>query len=230
MHRKMTFVDGVYKESIIRDTIAIMIDLDACNKTESLKKIIFGFNHNDNTYGNRYYTRAHDIHNKNKNSSMFIANKITSHMTKIRTADNNIPSSNSRKMSFYKDDTYKKVRIYTNEYVIHILDVLSIISIDIVDFKYIVDMIVYEWIDSIAKDTFINTNSGIISCTADNICLSGKYQYHWLPIMEKLWEKMKYISRTKGLKISDAFTYAVITFIDSRHKIAKHTGELGIIT
>ena len=227
-HQGMTFFDSAYNESIVKHVISVIIDLDACKDVDNLRNIIFCYDPNNDTYGSQH---GMDLRKscRVKNSSTFADNKVTSYMTEVSPGDKRTGLNISNKMSFFKEESHSKVRVYIDEYMVHVLDILFIVSTDIVNFRYIIDMMINEWMDDISKRIVINTNNHNGNSMKHAVYGYKKCSYYWFPVNECIWDKLKYVSRTKGLKVSDAFIQAIIMFINKRYEVVKHIEKQDIV-
>ena len=219
-HQGMTFFDSAYNESIVKHVISVIIDLDARKDTDNLRNIIFCYNPNNDTYGSQH---GMDLHKscRAKDSSAFADNKVTSYMTEVSSRDERTDLNASNKMSFFKEESHSKVRVYIDEYMVHVLDILFIVSTNTVDFRYIIDMMINEWMDDISKHTVRSANDYGSSSIKHAVYGYKKCSYYWFPVNGNIWDKLKYISRTKGLKVSDAFIQAIVMFINKRYEVVK---------
>ena len=116
----------------------------------------------------------------------------------------------NRGMIFYDDEIFDSVRIHTDDVVKRILDALFTISENVIDYKYITDIIVTEW-------NIRNT----ISLYKNNIPYDIYGELHFRPIevRESSWKEFKSIVRNKGLMTRDAFKIATIDFLENRTDI-----------
>lgn len=227
-HQGMTFFDSAYNESIVKHVVSVMIDLDARKDIDNLRNVIFCYNPNNDTYGSQH---GMDLRKscRAKNSSAFADNKVTSYMTEVSSRDERTDLNASDKMSFFKEESHSKVRVYIDEYMVHVLDILFIVSTDIVDFRYIIDMMISEWMDDISKHIVISANNHNSNGMKYAVYGYKKCNYYWFPVNGNIWDKLKYVSRTKGLKVSDAFVQAIVMFINKRYEVVKNIEKQGII-
>jgi len=110
-------------------------------------------------------------------------------------------------MIFYDDEIFDSVRIHMDDVVKRVLDVLFTISENVIDYKYVTDIIVTEW--NIKNTTSLHKN---------NIPYDVYGELHLRPIevRENSWKEFKSIVRNKGLMTRDAFKIATIDFLENR--------------
>jgi len=118
-------------------------------------------------------------------------------------------------MAFYIDDIHEKVRIYVDDGIKRILDLLFTISKDTVEYKYIIDIIVNEWISN-------NVVGAIMPYRLDiDPEMYGSLHYYTFDVRTDSWNKLKKISKARGLKVGHCFKRAVINFLDNRADMIK---------
>ena len=113
----------------------------------------------------------------------------------------------SRGMIFYDDEIFDNVRVYIDDVVKRVLDVLFTISENVIDYKYITDIIVTEW--NIRNTTSLHKNDIPYD-------IYGELHFRPIEIRENSWKEFKSIARNKGLMTRDAFKIATIDFLESR--------------
>lgn len=110
-------------------------------------------------------------------------------------------------MIFYEDEVFDRVRIHMDDVVKRILDALFTISENVIDYKYITDIMVTEW--NIRNMTSLHR----INMSYD-VC--GELHLRPIDVRENSWKEFKSIVRNKGLMTRDAFKIAVVCFLENR--------------
>ncbi len=110
-------------------------------------------------------------------------------------------------MTFYDDDIFSIARIHMDTVVKRILDALFTISENVIDYKYITDIIVTEW--NIKNMTSIYRNN-------TSYDTYGELHLRSVEVREKSWKEFKGVVRNNGLMIRDAFKIATIDFLENR--------------
>lgn len=116
----------------------------------------------------------------------------------------------SRGMIFYEDEIFDSVRIHTDDVVKRILDALFTISENVIDYKYITDIIVTEW--NIRNAMSLHKNNMPYD-------IYGELHFRSIEVRENSWREFKSIIRNKGLMTRDAFKIATIDFLENRTDI-----------
>jgi len=110
-------------------------------------------------------------------------------------------------MIFYDDEIFDNVRIHMDDVVKRILDVLFTISENVIDYKYVTDIIVTEW--NIKNTTSLHKNNVPYD-------IYGELHLRPIEVRESSWKEFKSIVRNKGLMTRDAFKIAAIDFLENR--------------
>ena len=217
----MQFVDRCLSEDAIH-TIENMVMNHISGNYQCVKNIILGFDSKNDIWKSKYgeYISKRNLYNIE--SSILSNVYIIGHKTKNKNSTNNKNSnkdyfsdtfSTTSGMSFYDDEVYEYIRIYMDDSVKRVLEVLFTLSRNVIEYRDIVDIIITEWNIKNVKDTIslnnINTDPGIC----------GNLHYYKLELRKSPWEDFKKISRHRGLTIRDAFKDATIVFLEGRKKI-----------
>ncbi len=127
----------------------------------------------------------------------------------------NTESFTKQGMIFYEDEIYNNVRIQLDESMKRVLDVMFTLSDRVIEYRYIIDLIITEWNLKNIKNSIIP----IKVKTDPDIC--GDLYFHQLEVRESTWREFRSTSRYKGLMIRDAFKHAVIGYLEDRAEILK---------
>jgi hypothetical protein len=122
-------------------------------------------------------------------------------------------------MSFYDDEVYEYIRIYMDDSIKRVLEVLFTLSENVIEYRDIVDVIITEWNVNNVRDT-ISLNE---TYTDPGIC--GNLHYYKLEVRKNPWEDFKRITRHRGLTIRDAFKDAVVAFLEGRTDMTKENDD-----
>jgi len=118
-------------------------------------------------------------------------------------------------MIFYQDEIYNGVRLQLDASMKRVLEVMFTHSDGVIEYRYIIDLIITEWNLKNIKDSI----TPIKIKTDPDIC--GDLYFHQLEVRESAWREFRSISRYKGLMIRDAFKQAVIGFLEYRSEMLK---------
>lgn len=198
----MIFLDE-YLSDDANYIIEEMMNYHISKNYKNVRDIILGYNYKTRRWASKYGENLarKEITNIESVCSFF-----------PRSSPSNIEISKdvfikSGGMIFYEDEIFDNIRIHMDDVVKRILDVLFTISENVIDYKYVTDIIVTEW--NIRNTTSLHKN---------NIPYDIHGELHLRPIevRENSWKEFKSIVRNKGLMTRDAFKIAAIDFLENR--------------
>ena len=216
----MQFVDKCLSEDAIC-TIESMVENHISGNYQNVKNVILGYDSKNDIWKSKYgeYIAKKYTHN--------IEPPITSH----RKCDTKIFNSKNEKvdtftknngMTFYDDDVYEYIRIYTDDSIKRVLEVLFTLSKNVIEYRDIIDIIITEWNANNIRDISLDR-----SYTDHGIC--GDLHYYKLEVRKNSWGDLKKITRYRGLNIRDTFKDAVVIFLESRTNIISENDNKGQI-
>ena len=210
----MQFVDKCLSESAIF-TIENMVENHISGNYQNVRNIIIGYDSKNNTWKSKYGEYI------SKRSTLNMEAPVVPHVYTLRSKsivkDETSAETFTRNsgMSFYDDEVYEYIRIYMDDSVKRVLEVLFTLSENVIEYRDIVDVIITEWNVNNVRDT-ISLNSTYVD---PGIC--GNLHYYKLEVRKNPWEDFKRVARHKGLTIRDAFKDAVIVFLEGRAGITR---------
>ena len=195
-------------------TIENMVKNHISGNYQYVRNVILGYDSKSNTWQSKYgeyIERKHvsDIKPPKTLPMYILRNETDSNDNKIETFSKN------NGMTFYDDEVYDNVRIYMDDSVKRVLEVLFTLSKNVIEYKHIIDIIVTEWDANNVKDTMSLSRS----YTDPGIC--GDLHYQKVEVRKGPWDDLKKITRHRKLSIRDAFKDAVVTFLESRANMIK---------
>ncbi len=224
----MQFVDKCLSEDAIY-TIENIVQFHISGNFEDVRNTILGYDSKNkiwkSSYGEYVAKRyVSDIRSPTM-SPLYILNRRSNNRYDNKT-NNNINDDTEKDktidifgthdgMTFYEDDIYEYVRIYIDDSIKRVLDVLFTISKNVIDYRHIIDTIITEW----NVKNVINTISLHSTYVDHGIC--GDLHYYKLEINQSSWRDLKKITKHRGLTIRDTFKDAVIIFLENRSEILK---------
>lgn len=195
-HEKMKFIDQCLDDEII-NTVEKMVNLHISKNYKEVRNIILGYNSKEGKWESRY--------GKNLEKKLLVTER----------PENIFPDNFSKKgMVFFEDDIYSNVRFHTDESVKRILEILFTISDKVIEYRYVIDIIISEW-------NLKNTRHISPSRTDIDTDICGNLYFHQIEVRENAWRELKSIGRLKGLNIKDCFKQAVIDFLEDRSKMLR---------
>lgn len=209
----MQFVDKCLSEDAIY-TIENMVKNHISGNYQDVRNTILGYNSKNDKWESEYGEYLA------KRYKYDIDPPITSHqicgvkkISNIRNKKVDAFTKNNG-MTFYEDDVYEYIRIYTDESIKRVLEVLFTLSKNVIEYRDIVDIIITEWNVNNIKDLSIDR-----PYIDHGIC--GDLHYYKLEVRKNSWADLKKITRYRGLNIRNTFKDAVIIFLESRSDILK---------
>ncbi len=209
----MQFVDKCLSEDAIY-TIENMVKSHISGNYKDVRNTILGYNSKNDLWESEYGEYIAKRHKYD------IDPPITSHqmcgikkISDIRNKKVDIFTKNNG-MTFYEGDVYEYIRIYTDESIKRVLEVLFTLSKNVIEYRDIVDIIITEWNVNNIKDLSIDR-----PYIDHGIC--GDLHYYKLEVRKNSWADLKKITRYRGLNIRNTFKDAVIIFLESRSDILK---------
>ena len=211
----MQFVDKCLSEDAIY-AIETMVNNHISGNYQNVRDVILGYNSKNDVWESKYgefiaHRYIRDVVHPESSPTYVIKN-----IQPIKNEKSNIFVNNNG-MTFYDTDVYEYIRVYIDDSIKRVLEVLFTVSENVIEYKDIIDIIVTEWNVNNVRDT-ISLNR---SYTDHGVC--GDLHYYKLEVRKNLWEDLKKITRHRGLTIRDAFKDAVIIFLESRSEILKYT-------
>jgi hypothetical protein len=208
----MQFVDKCLSDSAIY-TIENMVENHISGNYQNVRDVILGYDSKCDIWKSKYgeYISKRNMFNidpPTKPQIYVLRNRNTAKDEK--SADTFIKNNG---MSFYDDEVYEYIRIYMDDSVKRVLEVLFTLSKNVIEYRDIVDIIITEWNVNNIRDT-ISLN-GIYT----DLGICGNLHYYKLEVRKNPWEDFKRVTRHRGLTIRDAFKDAVITFLEGRNNI-----------
>lgn len=210
----MQFVDRCLSEDAIC-TIENMVENHISGNYQCVKDIILGYDSKNDTWKSKYgeYMSKRNVSNIEPPTMPQVYILRSKNTTKDGKSTETFTKNNG--MSFYDDEVYEYTRIYMDDSVKRVLEVLFTVSKNVIEYRDIVDIIITEWNVKNVRDT-ISLNGTRMD---PGIC--GDLHYYKLEVRKSPWEDFKKITRHKGLTIRDAFKDSVITFLEGRTNIIR---------
>lgn len=210
----MQFVDKGLSEDAIY-TIENMVKSHISGNFQNVRNIILGYDSKNDIWTSKYGEYMAKRH------MYYIEPPIMPQVYFLRNKNDNTKNANTNKDEnaetfiknngmFYDDEVYEYIRIYMDDSVKRILEVLFTHSKNVIEYRDIVDIILTEW----NVNNIIDTISLNKSFTDHGVW--GDLHYYTLEVRKNPWEDFKKITRHRGLSIRDAFKDAVITFLEGR--------------
>lgn len=209
----MQFVDKCLSDDAIY-IIENMVENHISGNYQYVRNVILGYDSKNDIWKSKYgeYIAKRHVSDMKPPTAPQIYVLRSRRMIKDEKAD--IFTKNNG-MTFYDDDVYESIRIYTDDSVKRVLEVLFTLSKNVIEYRYIIDIIITDWnVDNIKDMISLNR-----TYTDPGIC--GDLHYCTLDISKGSWEDLKKITRYRGLTIRDAFKDAVITFLEGRSNMLK---------
>jgi hypothetical protein len=220
----MQFVDKCLSDSAVY-TIENMVTNHISGNYQDVRNIILGYNSKNNIWESKYgeYIAKRYILDMKPFTTLPVyilrskqkikdEKKAKDESSKDKKIEN---FSKNDGMIFYDDEVYDNIRIYMDDSIIRVLEVLFTLSKSVIEYRDIVDIIITEWNTNNVTDV-LSLNG---SYTNPGIC--GSLHYYQLEVRKNPWEDLKKITRHKGLTIRDAFKDAVIAFLENRSEMIK---------
>lgn len=208
----MQFVDKCLSDSAIY-TIESMVENHISGNYQNVRNIILGYDSKSNTWKSKYgeYLSRRCTFNVEPPAIP----KVYFLHSKVKDEKSVETFTKNSGMSFYDEEVYEYIRIYMDDSVKRVLEVLFTLSKNVIEYRDIVDIIITEWNVNNVRDT-ISLNGTYIDL---GIC--GNLHYYKLEVRKNPWDDFKKVTRHRGLTIRDAFKDAVIAFLEGRTIITK---------
>lgn len=208
----MQFLDKCLSEDAIY-TIESMVENHISGNYQDVRNAILGYDSKNDIWTSRYgeYIAKRNVPNIEPPTipqTYILRNKNT-----IKDEKPAETFTKNNGMSFYDGEVYEYVRIYMDDSVKRVLEVLFTHSKNVIEYRDIIDIIITEWNVNNVGDS-ISLNGTHID---PGIC--GNLHYHKVEVRKSPWEDFKKIARHKGSTIRDAFKDSVITFLENRTNI-----------
>ena len=196
----MIFVDKCLADDLI-NVIEKMIHYHIDGNYKEVRNIIFGYDSKNEEWISRCGEGLEKKMSESEQTISYTTSSVCSFFL-------NTESFTKQGMIFYEDEIYNNVRLHVDENVKRILEVLFTLSDRVIDYRYIIDIIITEW------------NLKNISITPTKIHndpeICGDLYFHQLEVRESTWREFRSISKYQGLMVRDAFKQAVIGFLENR--------------
>lgn len=203
----MMFIDKCLADDLI-DVIEKMVNYHIDKNYKEVRNIIIGYDSKNREWKSRY---GESLEKKISGPEQTIA--YTS--PPIYSFFLNTESFAKQGMVFYEDDIYNNVRLQLDESMKRVLDVMFTLSDRVIEYRYIIDLIITEWNLKNIKNSIIPIKVNV----DPDIC--GDLYFHQLEVRESAWREFKSISKYKGLMTRDAFKQAVIGFLGDRAEMLR---------
>jgi len=209
----MEFVDTLSDDAIF--AIENMVNHHISGNYQHVRNIILGYDSKNDMWISKYGEYMAKRHKYNISPPIyFLRNRNIN--KESRNTFNRDTFTNNNGMSFYDEEVYEYIRIYMDDSVKRVLEVLFTLSRNVIDYRDIVDMIITEWNVNNVKDAITFNRS----YAEYDIC--GNLHYYKLEIRKNPWEDFKKITKHRGLSIRDTFKDAVISFLEGRTHMIKN--------
>lgn len=210
----MQFLDKCLSEDAIY-TIESMVENHISGNYQGVRNAILGYDSKNDIWTSKYgeYIAKRNVSNiepPTMPQTYILRNKNT-----IKDGKPSETFTKNSGMSFYDGDVYEYVRVYMDDSIKRVLEVLFTHSKNVIEYRDIIDIIITEWNVNNVRDS-ISLNGARID---PGIC--GDLHYYKVEIRKNLWEDFKRITRNRGLAIRDAFKDSVITFLEDRTGVIK---------
>lgn len=203
----MIFVDKCLADDLI-NVIEKMVNYHIAKNYKEVRNIILGYDSKNGKWLSKY---GESLEKKISGSEQIITYTSPS----ICSFFLNTERFEKQGMIFYQDEIYNNVRLQLDESIKRVLEVMFTHSDRVIEYRYIIDLIITEWNLKNIKDSI----TPIKIKTDPDIC--GDLYFHQLEVRESAWREFRSISRYKGLMIRDAFKQAVIGFLEYRSEMLK---------
>lgn len=215
----MQFVDKCLSDSAIY-AIENMVENHISGNYQNVRNIILGYDSKSDIWKSKYgeYISKRNMFNIDPPTVPHVYVLRNKNTVKDEKSD---AFTKNNGMSFYDDEVYEYIRIYMDDSVKRVLEVLFTLSKNVIEYRDIVDIIITEWNVNNVRDT-ISLNG-----TYTDLGICGNLHYYKLEVRKNPWEDFKKVTRHRGLTIRDAFKDAVITFLEGRTKIINVDGYVG---
>ena len=210
----MQFVDKCLSDSAIY-TIEKMVENHISGNYQDVRNVILGYDSKDDTWKSKYgeYMSKRNVSNVEPPITPQVYILRSKNTIKDEKSAETFTKNNG--MSFYDDEVYEYIRIYMDDSIKRVLEVLFTLSENVIEYRDIVDIIITEW----NIDNFRDTISLNGTYTDPGIC--GNLHYYKLEVRKNPWGDFKRITRHRGLTIRDAFKDAVVAFLEGRTDMTK---------
>lgn len=198
----MIFIDKCLADDLI-DVIEKMVNYHIDKNYKDVRNIILGYDSKNGEWKSRY---GESLEKKLSGSEQIITYTSPS----ICSFFLNTESFTKQGMIFYEDEIYNNVRLQLDESIKRVLDVMFTLSDRVIEYRYIIDIIITEWNLKNIKNSIIPTKIH----TDSDIC--GDLYFHQLEVRDSAWREFRSISRHNGLMIRDSFKQSVIGFLEDR--------------
>lgn len=198
----MMFVEQTeqYLSDDVINIIETIVNYHISRSYKDVRNIILGYNPKTRKWRTKYGESV-----QKKISGTFGQEQIFTH-TFLSDANSN-GFIKGQGMIFYDDDVYDNTRIYTDDAVKRILDLFFTISKNVIEYRYIIDIIITEW--NIKNKVALNRDD-VKQDTYGNVHLRP------IEVRETAWKEFKNICRHNRVIVKDGLKHAIITFLKDR--------------
>lgn len=199
----MMFVNQCLDNEII-NIIEKMVNYHISGNYNEVRNIILGYNSKTRRWSSKY---GENIDKKINTESIPVSAFFSGYIPEGFTKNSG--------MVFFDDEVYDIVKLHADESVKRILEVLFTLSENVIEYRYIIDIIITEWNTENVKNG-ISLNK--INVDPD-VC--GAYHWHKIEVREGPWKEFKGTCRSRGIMTRDAFKLAILRFLDNRAEMLK---------
>lgn len=203
----MIFVDKCLADDLV-NVIEKIVNYHIDKNYKEVRNIILGYNSKNGEWKSRYGESLEKKISGSEQTITYISPSVCSFFL-------NTESFAKQGMIFYEDEIYNNVRLQLDESMKRVLDVMFTHSYRVIEYRYIIDLIITEWNLENIKNSITP-----IKVNADpDIC--GDLYFHQLEVRDGAWREFRSISRHKGLMLRDSFKQAVIGFLEDRAEMLR---------
>ena len=203
----MIFVDKCLADDLNK-VIEKMVNYHIDKNYKEVRNIIIGYDSKNGEWKSRYGINIEKKISGPEQTISYTASSVCSFFL-------NTENFTKQGMIFYEDEIYNNVRFQLDESMKRVIDVMFTLSDRVIEYRYIIDIIITEWNLKNIKD-----NITPIKTRADpDIC--GDLYFHQLEVRDSAWREFRSISRYKRLMIRDAFKLAIIGFLEDRAEMLR---------
>lgn len=203
----MIFVDKCLADDLI-NVIEKMVNYHIDKNYKDVRNIIIGYDSKNGEWISRYGESLEKKISGPEQTITYTSQSVCSFFL-------NTESFTKQGMIFYEDEIYNNIRLQLDESMKRVLDVMFTLSDRVIEYRYIIDIIITEWNLKNIKNSVIPIKINV----DPDIC--GDLYFHQLEVRENAWREFRSISRYKGLMLRDSFKQAVIEFLEDRAEMLR---------
>jgi hypothetical protein len=198
----MIFVDECLADDL-NNVIEKMVNYHIDKNYKEVRNIILGYDSKNGEWRSRY---GESLEKKISGSEQIITYTSPPMCSFFLDTE----SFTKQGMIFYEDEIYNNVRFQSDESIKRVLDVMFTLSDRVIEYRYIIDIIITEWNLKNIKNSITPIKVNV----DPDIC--GDLYFHQLEVRENAWREFRSISKHEGFMIRDSFKQAVIGFLEDR--------------